>query len=679
MKRILLSIVLAGLPFASVAQGPEPPQVAPPVPQAPTLRASVDQVVVDVVVTDADGKVVGGLTAADFELRDRGTPQAVATFSEVSLPLTIRGAGAPLAAPGDIRSNTQGAGRLYVLVLDDFHIGVDLTTLVRDTGREFLRRHVQPGDFVAVVGTGGLGGTRREFTADLVRAEAAIQTFIGRGSGSGNARPQSAGRNVDRMAARQTSGFAAEDPTDDSSSELVDRARVSFDTLRRTAEALASVPGRRKTVLFFSEGIAIPPRDDHGLSAELQAVLTAAARANVAVYTFDPRGLRHINPDGLGGNGAEVNAAVLADNRTRILKSATLQELAERTGGAAAIDSNDTLTPLARVARESSHYYLLGYTPTDGRRDGRFHSIDVRVRRPGLRVAARKGYVAPDDDRHADKKQPEATGPFADLIRRPVPTAGLGLAAQAVAFPSTAGNVAVIVEIATPDRTGQSGSAEVSIVDLVFQPVGIGRPPIAAVEAKLALPSAADGQAVDRARIVQRLTLPPGDYQIRIAAREPGGAAGSVICEIEVPDAKARGLAISGVVVGSTHGGRLASAVVDAPLTQALGGRPPSLDRSFARDETLSAYAEVIDAGAGAPRDVALVTIVRDSSGRDVVRSAQPRANARVGPGEPFAYAVDLPLKSLAPGAYLLRVEAQAAGLAGPVVREVPFTVAPGP
>ena len=108
MKRVVLSIVLAGLPFASVAQAPAPR--AAPVPQAPTLRASVDQVVVDVVVTDADGKVVSGLTAADFELRDRGTPQAVATFSEVSLPLTIRGAGAPLAAPGDIRSNTQERG-----------------------------------------------------------------------------------------------------------------------------------------------------------------------------------------------------------------------------------------------------------------------------------------------------------------------------------------------------------------------------------------------------------------------------------------------------------------------------------------------------------------------------------------------------------------------------------------
>ncbi|MFI5077240.1 MAG: VWA domain-containing protein [Vicinamibacteria bacterium] len=679
MKRVVLSIVLAGLPFASFAQQPAPP-VPPPLPQGPTLRASVDQVVVDVVVTDAEGKIVTGLTAADFELRDRGTPQAVATFSEVSLPLTIRGAGAPLAAPGDIRSNTQGEGRLYVLVLDDFHIGVDLTTLVRETGREFLRRHVQPGDFVAVVGTGGLGGTRREFTADLVRADAAIQTFIGRGSGGGNTRPQSAGRNVDRMAARQTSGFAAEDPTDDASSELVDRARVSFDTLRRTADALASVPGRRKTVLFFSEGIAIPPRDDHGLAAELQAVLTAAARANVAVYTFDPRGLRHINPDGLGGNGAEVSAAVLADNRTRILRAATLHELAERSGGGASVDTNDTLALLARVAHESSHYYLLGYTPTDARRDGRFHSLDVRVRRPGLRVAARRGYVAPDDDRHAGKKQSEATGPLADLIRRPVPTAGLALAAQAIAFPAAAGNVAVIVEVDATDRAGRSGSAEPSTVDLVFQPVHIGRPPIAAVEARLALPSAADGQAAtERARIVQRLTLPPGDYQIRIAARESGGEEGAVICEVEVPDTKARGLAISGVVVGTTHGGRLPSAVVDAPLTQALGGRPPSLDRSFARDETLSAYAEVIDAGAGAPRDVALVTIVRDSSGRDVVRSAQPRANARVGPGEPFAYAVDLPLKALAPGAYLLRVEAQAAGLAGPVAREVPFTVAPSP
>ena len=134
----------------------------PPVPQGPTLRASVDQVVVDVVVTDADGKIVTGLTAADFEMRDRGKPQAVATFSEVSLPLTIRGAGAPLAAPGDIRSNQRaGDGRSTSW---SSTTGTSCSTTrrgARARGREFLRRHVQPGDLVAVVTTRGSAGRDR--------------------------------------------------------------------------------------------------------------------------------------------------------------------------------------------------------------------------------------------------------------------------------------------------------------------------------------------------------------------------------------------------------------------------------------------------------------------------------------------------------------------------------------
>src|SRR6185436_5116940 len=86
MKRLVVAVVLAALPFVSAAQAPAPPAVPPPGPQGPTLRVSVDQVVVDVVVTDADGQPVTGLTAADFEIREHGQPQPVATFSEVSLP-----------------------------------------------------------------------------------------------------------------------------------------------------------------------------------------------------------------------------------------------------------------------------------------------------------------------------------------------------------------------------------------------------------------------------------------------------------------------------------------------------------------------------------------------------------------------------------------------------------------
>ena len=312
-------------------------------------------------------------------------------------------------------------------------------------------------------------------------------------------------------------------------------------------------------MLFFSEGIAIPPRDDRGLTADMQAVLAAAARANVAVYAFDPRGLRHINPDGLSGNGAEVSAAVLADNRTRILRAAMLRELAERTGGAAAVDSNDTLTPLARVAEESSHYYLLGYTPTDARRDGRFHSIDVRVRRPGLRVAARRGYVAPDDDRHAGKKQSEATGPLADLIRRPVPTAGLALARPG-------GRLSVGGRQRRGDRRDRARPIVPGRRDRRNCPSWTSSSSRSASGGRRSQPSRPSWRCRPRPTGRRRSTV-PGSCSVsrcrpattRSASRRArgGGAAGAVICELEVPDAKARGLAISGVVVGATHGGRL--------------------------------------------------------------------------------------------------------------------------
>jgi len=72
--------------------------------------------------------------------------------------------------------------------------------------------------------------------------------------------------------------------------------------------------------------------------------------------------------------------------------------------------------------------------------------------------------------------------------------------------------------------------------------------------------------------------------------------------------------------------------------------------------------------------------VVRDPRGRDIVRSPQPKANGRVPAGRSFAYAVDLPLKALAPGRYVLRIEARASGLAEPLARELAFDVrSPGP
>ena len=179
--------------------------------------------------------------------------------------------------------------------------------------------------------------------------------------------------------------------------------------------------------------------------------------------------------------------------------------------------------------------------------------------------------------------------------------------------------------------------------------------------------------------MVERLTLPAGTYQLRVAAREVRhGGSGSVICDLVVPDRAAPGLSMTPLLVSGTRARRVPSANRDDRVLRALGGSPPTNSRVFHRDETLSAYAEVVDGGATIRRDIELVTIVRDARERDVVHSVRPNASDRAEPGRSFPYAIDIPLRLLPPGLYLLRVEARATGTAGPIVREVRFEIAAG-
>lgn len=256
---------------------------------APILRTSVEQVVVDVVVTDATGSAVLGLTAADFEIAERDRPQTIATFSEVALPL---GGGPPDGLParlpaGDVRSNRQaGSGRVYLLVLDDLHVRVARTAVVRREARAFVRRYVQLGDVVAVFQTSG-GGRGQGFTEDMALVEAAIERFAGRGDSTPT---------MERMQGRLPQPRL--DPDDEGRVipgrpvTTPDQLRIATDALQTIVNAaglLEAAPGRRKAMLYFSEGIAIPPETTEGqeLLALLDRTWTAAARANLTIHTVD--------------------------------------------------------------------------------------------------------------------------------------------------------------------------------------------------------------------------------------------------------------------------------------------------------------------------------------------------------------------------------------------------------
>jgi hypothetical protein len=166
---------------------------------------------------------------------------------------------------------------------------------------------------------------------------------------------------------------------------------LSIDALQQLIQAQAKLPGR-KTVIYFSEGLIVPPEQPE----RLRAVVSAANRANIAFYTVDPSGLdtmsrvrlssmttRAINAVDQGG--AAVKPTNYQDN---------LRTLAEDTGGFAIDNTNDARVPLRHAMEEVRAHYEAAYAPTSSNYDGHFRTIEVRVHRPGIHLQSRKGYFA---------------------------------------------------------------------------------------------------------------------------------------------------------------------------------------------------------------------------------------------------------------------------------------------
>jgi hypothetical protein len=162
----------------------------------------------------------------------------------------------------------------------------------------------------------------------------------------------------------------------------------------------------RKTVLYMGREFGLG-RDSSARTTEL---VRAANDANVAFYS--------INPDGIDMRG---------------IRYGMLTDLAANTGGEAMVTNAPALA-LRRAVHQSAAVYLLGYAPEPLRQDGKFHKIDVRVRRPRLQVRARNGYWAPaPETRAAARERAEAAsvsapvesaiGELARLARTPDPDA----------------------------------------------------------------------------------------------------------------------------------------------------------------------------------------------------------------------------------------------------------------
>jgi VWFA-related protein len=597
-----------------------------------------------------------------------------------------------------VRNNLTGAdGRIYLIVLDDLHTHALRSPRTKVAARQFIERFVGANDLAAVIHTGGRTDANQDFTSNQRLLLQAVDQFMGR-----KLRSSTLNR-IDDVGRRAGTPLA-----DDPAMDLDDRergyhARSALDTVRNLSQYLGNIRGRRKAIVMFSEGIDYNIYDVMSMyntgateaSTVMEAtrdLIAAATRANVAVYGVDPRGLGGFEelaevqsfPDdttlGLGQSSLF--------NETRLGQD-SLRTMSEETGGFAVVNRNDFADAFQRIVDDNSSYYVMGYYSTNERRDGRFRKITVRLKnRPGLTVRARKGYVAPrgraPETRAAAKDG--ASPELKEAIESPLPLPALPLAVTASVFkgPAAKGSVVIstfvngstlpfvekdgvftndleVLGIAT-DAKGKSFATDRNTVNLRMKP------------------DTANRVTATGFRVIQSLDLAPGKYVLRVAVRESHTAkAGSVSYDIEVPDFTKGPLTMSDLALTSAMSGIAPTIRPKDPLEKLLPG-PLTTYREFLPDDEVGVFTEIYDNVRQAHTTEVLVT-VKAEGGQTVFETREERDSAELA-GRAGGYGIDtrIPLKSMAPGLYVLRVEATARlGDRPTVFRETVFRVAPAP
>jgi VWFA-related protein len=377
------------------------------------ITLSAELVQIDVVVTDKNNSPVSGLRREDFQLFDNNKPQHLTAFSYENIRssnLTSQ-PGQPLRRRYISQSEVR---RVIAFVVDTLHMSLSSVYYSQRMLTDFIDNHIMPGDLVLILSTGGGSGLLQQFTADERLLRRAVNRLrpvafsVGKGTTSyrGQRVPNGTGLFGTPPARPGTGGgllaqgapWLHGDPA-----EEVD-VRATIRTLENLIQSMSRLPGRKIGVVL-SEGVRVVTT---ALTAEITQMTAKAARANIVLYSIDPRGLE-----------------VMPDSDFRESQD-SLNAIALDTGGRFIHDTNDLKTGLYTVLEENSGYYLLGFQPERSRWDGKVHKIRVAIRnRDDLTVSFRRTYLAtapkPQPPLSADPKSAEMIEALTSpLVRRDI-------------------------------------------------------------------------------------------------------------------------------------------------------------------------------------------------------------------------------------------------------------------
>ena len=615
------------------------------------FRAGVELVQLDVTVLDDKRQPVRGLTAADFTVLDNGVATPIRAFTPVELALRTRATEAVWASevPPDVITNQSGEqdGRL-VIILMDRTIPLQQPTVVARRIAVAAVEALGPHDLAAVVSTknGAVqDSTIQNLTADRTRLLRAI-----------NAGDPSTGISVE----------AQEIPTMGKLNPLNDGQCLCgvcvLETIARVADAVQSAARRRKTLFFIGSSViwqsAVGVGDvgcDTVLKDARATMFAAVDRANLTVHAIDPRGLVSVGPQtratAMGAQGGDNYAGPRSrlevqrqDTNDLIASQGALRVLPDRTGGRTVVGRNNPDETVPEIFRESEAYYLLGVERGASNRPDSPRSIEVKVGRKGLKVYAQRQYVLPPTAKTAVATartlSPE------EALNGVLPSAGLPLALAVTPFvsPETARPV-VRVDVDAGAFAHEDG-APVPLDIAVLAVDGTGQPVASARQRSTISAARAPSGPPAEVNVRSHLELAPGDYAVRVAVSDPAtGSVASVFSDITVPKFESAALSLSGVSVDTT------SSPSTAPST--------TTRRVFHRNERVRALLQIYQ---GTDRTEAIAPVsmrvqILDAKGGAVRDQSLPFSEQAFTKRRADCV-ITLPLASLPPGEYLLRLEA---------------------
>jgi VWFA-related protein len=685
--------------------------------QRPTFRTAANFVLVDVHAT-VDGRPAADLNAEDFEVLEDGVPQAIALFEHVQRrPARDASRAEPQPGSGAGVLPPAAESRAFVLFLDTPHVSLGAAYRAKGPVARVLDRVMAPDDFVAAMtpemSPGELGFTRR---GESVRALLDRWWAWARRDY----------RSMSGLDAREKMYAACYPPTapnrslSEIAAAMIERRREKL-TLDALASLVSNLPGLqdgRKAVLVVTEGWRLF-RADRGLGAtggapqppgvhagpagkvavgtdprtgnaaqlecdrdreelaqldnarEFRRLLDAANRANVSFYAIDPRGLPVFDAD-LGPDAPlmpqDPKASILAADQDALRsRIESIQTLAETTDGLSVVNRADLDVAVSRIAEDMNAYYLLGYYSSAAKPDGKFHSITVRVKRPGVSVRARRGYRSPTAEEvaardAASNARPATRTPAAAAVAalgtvRPDAPVRVRAGCAWAAEPHALGGqqrpfVWVVTEIdraqSQRDAWKQGAAVRIALVDADGRAVGEG---------------AGEAPAASRSlltRLEPAVPLAPGEYRVRVRV-EARGAPASTLDEtvrVTVPD----------VSRPRDPAGLPALLFRRGPFGGP--GYVPTADPRFRREERIRVELPVhrVAAFASALPSARLL----DRAGRAL---AVPVAAFSGGEAGDSSLVAELALAPLAPGDYLIELTTGDPALEGPYL--VAFRVVP--